>query len=408
MKLIHTADWHLGRALYGRKRYDEQGAFLDWLLATLSAEHADALIIAGDIFDSGNPPNRAQALYYDFLCRAAATTCRHIIITAGNHDSPTFLDAPRELLRALNIHIIGSAGSPADETLLLRAPDGSVEAICCAVPYLRERDIRSVDAGESSDDKARKLLEGIRAHYAATIAHAETLRATHSADIPLIATGHLFAAGGSTTDGDGTRDLYIGSLAHVPADAFPAAIDYLALGHLHRPQTVGGDPTRRYSGAPLAFGFGEAGQEKSLTLVTFAGRRPYIDTLAIPCWQTLARIHGDWPTIENRLHDLAASTAPVWLEIEYDGAEHIADLRERLQQRTGGTLLDILRIKNNRITARVLAQNHAAERLDDLDPNDVFSRCLDAHNIPAEQRPDLLAAYRQILTDIQEADNNAE
>ena len=88
--------------------------------------------------------------------------------------------------------------------------------------------------------------------------------------------------------------------------------------------------------------------------------------------------------------------------------EHIADLRERLQQRTEGTLLDILRIKNNRITARVLAQDHAAERLDDLDPNDVFSRCLDAHNIPAEQRPDLHTAYRQILTDIQEADNNAE
>ena len=408
MKLIHTADWHLGRALYGRKRYDEHAAFLDWLLATIREQRADALIIAGDIFDSGNPPNRAQALYYDFLCRAAATTCRHIIITAGNHDSPTFLDAPRELLRALNIHIIGSAVSPADETLLLRSPDGSVEAICCAVPYLRERDIRSVDAGESSDDKARKLLEGIRAHYAATIAHAETLRATHSADIPLIATGHLFAAGGSTTDGDGTRDLYIGSLAHVPADAFPAAIDYLALGHLHRPQTVGGDPTRRYSGAPLAFGFGEAGQEKSLTLVTFTGRRPHIDTLAIPCWQTLARIHGDRTTIENRLHALAASPESVWLEIEYDGTEHIPDLRERLQQQIEGTLLDILRLKNNRITARVLAADAAAERLDDLDPDDVFARCLDAHAIPEEQRPDLHAAYRQLLVDIREADNNAE
>ena len=408
MKLIHTADWHLGRALYGRKRYDEHAAFLDWLLATLNETRADALIIAGDIFDSSNPPNRAQALYYDFLCRAAATTCRHIIITAGNHDSPTFLDAPRELLRALNIHIIGSAGSPAEETLLLRAPDGSVEAICCAVPYLRERDIRSVEAGESTDDKARKLLDGIRAHYAATIAHAETLRAAHGGNIPLIATGHLFAAGGTTTDGDGTRDLYIGSLAHVPADAFPAAIDYLALGHLHRPQTVGGDPARRYSGAPLAFGFGEAGQEKSLTLVTFAGRRPHIDTLAIPCRQKLARIHGDRTTIENRLHALAASPESVWLEIEYDGTEHIPDLRDRLHAQTEGTLLDILRLKNNRITARVLAADAAAERLDDLDPDDVFARCLDAQAIPEEQRPDLHAAYRQLLADIREADNNAE
>ena len=234
------------------------------------------------------------------------------------------------------------------------------------------------------------------------------MRAAQGGNIPLIATGHLFAAGGTTTDGDGTRDLYIGSLAHVPADAFPAAIDYLALGHLHRPQTVGGDPARRYSGAPLAFGFGEAGQEKSLTCVTFTGRRPHIDTLAIPCRQKLARIHGDRTTIENRLHALAASPESVWLEIEYDGTEHIPDLRERLQQQIEGTLLDILRLKNNRITARVLAADAAAERLDDLDPDDVFARCLDAHAIPEEQRPDLHAAYRQLLVDIREADNNAE
>ncbi|WP_314911411.1 exonuclease subunit SbcD, partial [Cardiobacterium hominis] len=100
MKLLHTADIHLGRHLYGRRRHHEFAAFLDWLAATLDAEHIDALVIAGDIFDTATPSPRSQAQYYQFLCRIAAGNCRHIIITAGNHDSPAFLDAPRDILRA--------------------------------------------------------------------------------------------------------------------------------------------------------------------------------------------------------------------------------------------------------------------------------------------------------------------
>ena len=395
MKILHTADIHLGRNLYGRRRHHEFAAFLEWLAATLDAEQADALIIAGDLFDSTTPPTQSQAQYYQFLGRIAAGYCRHIIITAGNHDSPAFLDAPRDILRALNVHIIGAARDPADEVLLLKDRDGATEAIVCAVPYLRERDLRTADAGESAADKSAKLLEGIRAHYAAAVAHGETLRG--GAELPLIATGHLYTAGGETNE---AHDHEIGTLAHVPADAFPAAIDYLALGHIHRAQRIGGNESRRYSGSPLPHTFAEAEQPRSVCLVEFHGRRASVRPLAVPVWQKRARLRGDLPALEARLTELAATGDNIWLEIHYDGDAIAGGIHEQLHALTADTRLEILRIKNERIRERVLAQHRADETLGDLNPLDVFERCLDAHDVPAAQRDTLRQSYHEILNQL--------
>ncbi|MGR8935694.1 MAG: exonuclease subunit SbcD, partial [Gammaproteobacteria bacterium] len=255
MKLLHTSDWHLGRTLYGRKRYAEFEAFLEWLAETVENRQVEVLLVAGDVFDSTAPSHRAQQLYYRFLCRVAASFCRHVVVIAGNHDSPSFLNAPKELLRALDVHVLGSAAEqPEDEVLLLNNPSGEAELIVCAVPYLRDRDIRIAEAGESLEDKERKLLDGIRGHYAQVCAAAERLRAELGRPVPIVAMGHLFTAGGQTVDGDGVRELYVGSLAHVAAGIFPPCIDYLALGHLHVPQRIGASETMRYSGSPLAMG----------------------------------------------------------------------------------------------------------------------------------------------------------
>ncbi|MFA7231866.1 MAG: exonuclease subunit SbcD, partial [Victivallaceae bacterium] len=274
MKILHTSDWHIGKMLYGRKRYEEFSLFLDWLAETITREQIDVLIVAGDIFDTSSPSATAQELYYGFLCRVAKSCCRHVVVTAGNHDSPSLLNAPKGILRALNVHVIGCATkNPEDEVLLLKDGNGQPELIVCAVPYLRDRDIRTVEAGESVTDKDRKLIEGIRSHYAAVCDFAEKQRYELNVPIPIIATGHLFTAGGQTVDGDGVRELYIGSLAHVAADIFPECIDYLALGHLHVPQLVNGSATRRYSGSPLPMGFGEAKQEKSVIVADFSDNK---------------------------------------------------------------------------------------------------------------------------------------
>ncbi len=247
MKIIHTSDWHIGRTLYGRKRYEEFEAFLTWLAETIQQYEIDALLVAGDVFDTSAPSNRAQELYYRFLCRMAASSCRHVVVIAGNHDSPSFLNAPKELLKALDVHVVGSVTSdPQDEVLVLRNQQDAPELIVCAVPYLRDRDIRVAEAGESVEDKERKLIDGI------------------------------------------------------------------------------------------------------------------------------------------------------------------GDLRERLETTITNTRMEILRIKNNRITDRVLGQIHEEETLDDLNVNDVFERCLASHQVPEDQRIGLLQTYQETLTSLYEDDLQAE
>ena len=274
LTLLHTSDWHLGRRLYGKPRYDEFKQFLDWQLQTLREQKVDVLLIAGDIFDTTAPSNQAQNLYYDFLSQVCHTDCRHVIIVAGNHDSASFLEAPKQLLKAFNIHIIGSmTDTPTDEVITLSDKSEQPELIVMAVPYLRDRDVRTVGHGERLEDKERKLTQGIKAHYAQiadiAIAQQAQLHAKYKRSIPIVATGHLFTVGGQTMEGDGVRDLYVGSLGSIGAEIFHPQIDYVALGHLHIPQAVGGQPHIRYAGSPIAMGFGESRQQKQVHLLRF-------------------------------------------------------------------------------------------------------------------------------------------
>ncbi|MCK9246380.1 MAG: exonuclease SbcCD subunit D C-terminal domain-containing protein [Anaerolineaceae bacterium] len=413
MKILHTSDWHIGRTLYGRKRYEEFGSFLTWLAETIQQNEIDALLVAGDVFDTSAPSNRAQELYYRFLCRVAASSCRHVVVIAGNHDSPSFLNAPRELLKALDVYVVGSSmESLEDEVLVLRNERDVPELIVCAVPYLRDRDIRMAEAGESVEDKERKLLDGIRTHYKAVAALAEQKREELGADIPIVGTGHLFTAGGQTVDGDGVRELYVGSLAHVTAGIFPVCFNYLALGHLHVPQKVNGSETIRYSGSPLPMGFGEAKQQKSVCQVEFHSTAASVQLVHVPVFQKLERVKGDWKSISSRILELSATDdsklSSAWLEVIYDGDEVIGDLRERLEAAISGTHMEILRIKNNRIIDRVLGQIHEEETLDDLNVDDVFERCLVSHEVPEDQRSELLRAYQETVSSLYEDDAQAE
>lgn len=412
MKIIHTSDWHIGKTLYNRKRYNEFEAFFTWLLNTIEQKKVDVLLVAGDIFDTSTPSNRAQQLYYRFLHRISASTCQHVIIIAGNHDSPTFLNAPKELLQVLNVHVIGNpSDNPADEVLLLRDAQGNAELIVCAVPYLRDRDIRTAEAGESVEDKSRKLIEGIRDHYAEVINIARQQRAEHFPTLPIIAMGHLFVAGGQTIEGDGVRELYVGSLAHVPTYIFPADIDYLALGHLHVPQPVNHSTIMRYSGSPLPIGFGEANQQKSVCLIEFeqaTPTTPSIQLLNIPVFQSLERIKGNWEDIVNKIATLVAENSHAWLEIVYEGKEIMTDFQERLQSATEGSQLEILRIKNNRIIHLMQEQIDDDQTLEALSVNEVFEQCLAANDIPPEQQIELWHTYQETLRSLQEEDINAD
>ncbi|MCX5828358.1 MAG: exonuclease SbcCD subunit D C-terminal domain-containing protein [Deltaproteobacteria bacterium] len=409
MKILHTSDWHLGRALYGRKRYEEGEAFLNWLAGLIEEENIDVLLIAGDVFDNSTPSNRAQELYYQFLCRTAAATHRQVVIIAGNHDSPSFLNAPRELLKFLNVHVVGDAsGPPAGEVIALNGADREPRLIVCAIPYLRDRDIRTTETGESVADKERKIIEGIRTHYRRVCEAAEEQRALMKNPVPIVAMGHLFTAGGQTMDGDGVRELYIGALAQVGADIFPGSIDYLALGHLHVPQAVAGSEFIRYSGSPLPIGFGEADQGKMVILVEFAENKPLITNIPTPRFQELQTLTGDWSAISGKIEEMKSRQSRAWVEIIYEGEEIAGSLRGHLDEAVAGTGIEILRIRNNRILERALNRMDEGETLDDLDATEVFRRCLAAHEVPEDQQPALLEAYREVVVSLQEADPRAE
>lgn len=414
MKILHTSDWHLGRSLYGRKRYDEFSAFLEWLAEFIQTENVDVLLVAGDVFDTSTPSNRAQELYYQFLCKVAASHCRHIVVIAGNHDSPSFLNAPKELLAALNVHVIGSiTENLGDEVITLSGPSNIPEAIVCAVPYLRDREIRLAEAGESIDDKHTKLIEGMRRHYVDVCEIAEQKQqeyqqANQALSIPIIGMGHLFTAGGKTVEGDGVRELYVGSLADIDNTAFPACIDFLALGHLHIPQKVGEAEHIRYSGSPIPMGYGEATQEKKVVLVEFSGRLPQIIEHPVPCFQALERISGGIVEITERINELKSKSSNAWLEIEYTGTEIAGDLWELIDEAITGTGMEIRLRKDKRVAEMVLSRTREDETLDDLDVDDVFIRCLDSYDVTEDERPPLIQLYKETVNSLHEEDTNAE
>lgn len=411
LKLLHTADWHIGRSLYGRNRYDEYERFLHWLATHIGDECIDVLVISGDVFDTTTPSNRAQELYYKFLCTIAYSCCRHVVIIAGNHDSPSFLNAPQDLFRHLNIHVRGSITSNyEDEVIVLRDKDNKPDAIVCAVPYLRDKDIRRVEPGESLDDKNEKVIAGIKSHYKEVCDSAVLKRRECEADgyfdVPIIALGHLFAVGGQT--GEGVRDLYVGSLGTVGNDCFPSSIDYLALGHLHVPQCVGGIDKFRYSGSPIPMGYGEATQQKVVVIVTFKGTSPAILESPIPCFQPLERIEGSLDEIRTALYRLKDEKSTAWLEIEYTGLEMNSVLREEIESLIDGTTMEIRRIRQKKYIDRCLTKQAEDDVLDDLNVYDVFDRCLEAYRIPSDERALMKEAYATIITQLQESDVQAE
>lgn len=410
MKIIHTSDWHLGKKLYGRSRYDESGKFLDWLLKTTEEECADALIISGDIFDTVSPSNRALEQYYDFLYKVSTSCCTNVIITAGNHDSPSLLNAPKELLKRLNVHVIGNAAeNPVDEIILINDKDNNPGAVVCAVPFLREKDIRKTSDGESMDEKSIKMLEGIKEHYAGVCTCAEKVRSKYTQKrLPVIATGHLFVAGGMTITGDGVREIYVGNLEKVGFDIFPETIDYIALGHLHVPQKISGCENVRYSGSPLPTGFGEAKQKKMVVSVDFGDSKTEIKEIFVPVFRRLETISGDIDEIREKIFELKFSAGQVWTEIVYTGTTVHGDLQEIILDFAKNSSVEILRIKNESLAAGILKNIKDGESLSDLTEYEVFERCLNSAGVTDEQRGELNKTFREALTLLLEEDSSAE
>lgn len=370
MRILHTSDWHLGQNFYSKSRAAEHAAFLDWLLATAQAQQVDAIIVAGDIFDTGSPPSYARELYYRFVVQLQQTGC-HLVVLAGNHDSVATLNESREILAFLHTTVVAAAGCA---PFILNQRDGTPGAIFCPVPFLRPRDIVTSQAGLSGSEKQQHLLAAITDYYQQQYQQACALRG--EAALPIIASGHLTTVGASKSDA--VRDIYIGTLDAFPAQNFPP-VDYIALGHIHRPQVIGGQQHIRYCGSPIALSFDETGKAKSVNLVTFTdGRLADITPLTVPVTQQLAVIKGDLAAIAQQLEQWrdAPTSPPVWLDIEITTDDWLTDMQRRIQAMTEDMPVEVLLVRRSREQRQRMMAGELRETLSELRVEEVFERRL--------------------------------
>lgn len=376
MRIIHTSDWHLGQYFFTKSRAAEHQAFLSWLTGQVEQYQVDAIIVAGDIFDTTSPPSYARELYNQFIVRLQKTGCQ-LVILGGNHDSVATLNESRELLSYLNTQVIASVlEQPQQQVIVLNNRQGDAAAILCAIPFIRTRDVVTSQAGQSSGEKHLALQQAIADHYQQIYQLALDKRQEYAQPIPIIATGHLTTVGASTTDS--VRDIYIGTLDAFPAQAFPPA-DYIALGHIHRPQIVAKSEHIRYSGSPIALSFDEAGQQKSVVLVEFQqANLQSITLLTVPEFQPMRLIKGDIAQIEAELAAFSDYSAerPIWLDIEVISQHYLNDVQRHIQQLVEPLPVEVVLLRRSKDLTRQSIQRQARETLSELTVNEVFERRL--------------------------------
>ena len=404
MKILHTADWHLGKKLYDKNLEREQGKFLDWLLQTISEQGVDLLIVAGDIFDMGNPPNEARKQYYSFLTSLKQTPCKNIIIVGGNHDSPSQLDAPQGILELLNIYVLGgTTDNIEDEIIEIKDENQQVNAIVCAVPFLRDKDVHYSRHSENQEEREQRVKTAIQEHYQSLIEIVQSRN--YLPEIPIIATGHLFAQGASLSDSE--LDIYVGNLGRISAEEFPKEFDYIALGHLHCPQEVGNSAHIRYSGSPVPLSFSEIHHQKQVLQIEFFGtKEPEITALSVPVFRKLLSWRGNVDEIKQKIEDFQNESEEIWLELKVELDKRYPNLDTELRNfaKEQGKNLSILKINiEGEFKEKMLSEMAETLNLSSLDQEQVFQMLCHSQNKSPEETQQLT----QTFTELQQLiDNN--
>ena len=332
MKILHTADWHIGQKLHERSRLDEHEQFLDWLLETIQARKVELLLVSGDIFDTSLPSAEATNLYYRFLYRLFNETDTYTVITAGNHDSARHLEAPREFLKMGRIHVIGLASETS--RCVLPFPPDNPRVMVAGVPYLTETDLPHVSY-ETEIERNDRYRERLKSFYAECVS-------TMPTELPKILMGHLFVQGGKVTDSE--RNIQIGGATAIHANDFPEGVSYVALGHLHRPQTIKGtDYPIRYSGSPIPLRFNETGYRKSVYLLELSEEGKFIrdEDIEIPIFKELCTVTGDEESVlwEARTQTWDDKYIQIKLTLDTPRVGISDEIRQAFSERGGEVLI---------------------------------------------------------------------
>ncbi|MDP2450496.1 MAG: exonuclease subunit SbcD [Polaromonas sp.] len=408
MRILHTSDWHLGQHFMGKSRQAEHQALIDWLLIQVDAHAVDAVLVAGDIFDTGSPPSYARELYSQLVVKLHGAGVA-LLLLGGNHDSVATLGENRAMLACLNSTVVAAVDDAADQVVVLPLRGGKGEAGCivCAVPFIRPRDVLQSQAGQSAEEKQQSMQAAIQDYYQSVHEAGRVRQAALTQElgriVPLIATGHLTTVGASSNES--VREIYVGSLNAYPTSAFPL-VDYIALGHIHQPQKVGGLNHIRYCGSPIPLGFDEARQQKEVLLVDLgADGLAAVTPLLVPRFQPLISISGNLTVLASAISAAAtegSAETSVWLEVTVAEDDYLSDLPARIEAMTQGLPVEVLRIRRQRGNATASIAGELNETLDELSPDDVFARRLAQEELAPDLQLALGQRYRAVVTSLTE------
>lgn len=394
MKILHTADWHLGHRLHDQSQVEEQTLFLQWIENYISEQKIDVLLISGDVFDTGAPSTQSREMYYNFLVNLKKTSCQSIIITGGNHDSPGTLNAPKQLLEALAIKVVGKATENIENEVFEIAIEDE-KVIVGAVPYLRDGDIRRAVAGESFEELTDKYKNALINHYEAVAAQCKIVNTSNA---PVIAMGHLFAIGGSISDSE--QNIYVGTLGHIGADDFPKYFDYIALGHLHRPQIIAENEKIRYSGSPHILSFSELNYDKKVIVLNIENNKiNKIETATIPQFRNFYRLTGSISHCIESFPDIISNHYKLtpWVEIILDEKHSIntEELKKEASKYSFEILKTTLKTKTRTKGIEELLEN--TKSIKELNPVEVFELKCKEMDFDIEKKPEIFDAFNEIL-----------
>jgi len=289
MRLLHTSDWHIGKKIYDQSRMDEYSQFLYWLLEVIIEKRIDVLLVSGDIFDSSVPPAEATDLYYRFLFDLHQHTDARAVLIAGNHDSAVRLAAPRDFLKMADIHVVGSIRNT--DCVVFMNIGGQTVAFA-AIPYLNEGDILEHVSFEKEIERSMRYREALKNIYFDCLSDME------GTDLSILM-GHYFVKGSVASDSE--RLVQIGGIQSVHAEDLPFDIDYIALGHLHRQQSITGNTSPiMYPGSPLPLSFKEAEYDKKVLVVDLDCKTCTVDEIIVPTFRELVRVEGTLDDVKTR------------------------------------------------------------------------------------------------------------
>ena len=405
MKILHTSDWHLGQNFYNKSRKNEHERFLQWLLEQVTDHDIDAIIVAGDIFDTSTPPSYAREMYNKFVVDSNKIGCQ-LVLLGGNHDSVSVLKETQQLLKYMGADVIPNTNEDhATQVVELKGKGGEVEALVCAIPFIRPRDVLTSQAGVSGVERQKQLGDAIKQHYKDVYDAAVEKRDTFANrdTMPIIATGHLTAMG--VKQSDSVRDIYVGNLDGFAADGFPNA-DYIALGHIHRPQVVAKREHIRYCGSPIPLSFDELKSQKQVCVVEFVEGERTISQLSVPTFQLLAEIKGDLSEIESQLNQYIdmEEEQSVWLSIEVQAQDYLSDLQDRMRALTEGLNVEVLQLRRARERRNQALEHESAETLAELTPMDVFEKRIALEEFESDTEKERLermtVKFKQVIAEV--------